>query len=113
MQSIIKKQKDNTAKLAALRKQMNSVTTAGLHKDSDGFFQLTVDATTGEGGAIIRFLPAGASDDMPFVRIYNHAFPENGVWFIAGSQGCNRLDLGGTTGIIPRSSTSWRVSLLS
>src|SRR5580698_4842871 len=29
------------------------------------------------------------------------------------SQGCSRLDLGGTTGIMPRSSTSWRVSLPS
>lgn len=84
MQSIVEKQKDNTAKLAALREKMNSVTTTGLHKDSDGFFQLTVDATTGEGGAMIRFLPAGGSDDMPFVRVYNHAFSESGVWFIEG-----------------------------
>jgi gp32 DNA binding protein like len=84
MQSIVEKQKDNTAKLAALREKMNSVTTTGLHKDSDGFFQLTVDGTTGEGGATIRFLPAGGSDDMPFLRVYNHAFVENGVWFIEG-----------------------------
>jgi hypothetical protein len=84
MQSIIERQKNRTATIAALRERMNLVSTTAPLKDSDGFFQLTVDATTGEGGAIIRFLPAGGNDDMPFVRVYNHAFREGSGWFIEG-----------------------------
>jgi hypothetical protein len=84
MQSIIERQKDRTANIAALRERINLVCTTTPLKDSDGFFQLTVDATTGEGDAIIRFLPAGENDDMPFVRVYNHAFRESSGWFIDG-----------------------------
>ncbi len=84
MESIVERRKEHTAKIDALREKMNSVATAGLHKDSDGFFQLTVDETTGEGSAIIRFLPEGGSDEIPIVRVYNHAFREDSVWFIEG-----------------------------
>ena len=40
----------------------------------------------GNGFAIIRFLPACEGEDMPFVRLYNHAFQgPTGLWYIENS----------------------------
>ncbi|CAL9971623.1 single strand DNA binding protein [Vibrio phage D479] len=36
----------------------------------------------GNGGAVIRFLPAKGDDDLPFVKIFTHGFKENGQWYI-------------------------------
>lgn len=38
---------------------------------------------TGNGSAIIRFLPACEGESIPWVKIYNHSFKgPNGRWFI-------------------------------
>ena len=40
---------------------------------------------TGNGYAVLRFLPATADEDMPWVRIWNHAFQGTGGWYIENS----------------------------
>jgi hypothetical protein len=40
---------------------------------------------TGNGYAVIRFLPAVAGEDMPWVRVWSHAFQDKGGWFIENS----------------------------
>ena len=37
------------------------------------------------GYAVIRFLPAPDSEDMPFVKMYSHAFQAKGGWYIENS----------------------------
>ena len=37
------------------------------------------------GYAVIRFLPAPDGEDMPFVKIYSHAFQGKGGWYIENS----------------------------
>ena len=37
------------------------------------------------GYAVIRFLPAPDSEDMPFVKMYSHAFQGKGGWYIENS----------------------------
>lgn len=36
----------------------------------------------GNGNAIIRFLPAPANEDVPFVRLFTHGFKGPGGWYI-------------------------------
>jgi hypothetical protein len=45
---------------------------------------LTTDKA-GNGFAIIRFLPASDGEDMPFVKLYSHAFQGPGGWYIENS----------------------------
>ncbi len=40
---------------------------------------------TGNGYAVIRFLPASEGEDMPWVRVWSHAFQGPGGWFIENS----------------------------
>lgn len=53
-------------------------------KDDTRFWQPTVDKS-GNGMAVIRFLPAPAADGddaLPWVRVFNHGFQGPGGWFI-------------------------------
>jgi len=40
---------------------------------------------TGNGYAVIRFLPATEKEDMPWVRVWSHAFQGPGGWYIENS----------------------------
>ena len=40
---------------------------------------------TGNGYAVIRFLPAPESEDIPWAKIYSHAFQGPGGWYIENS----------------------------
>ncbi len=48
------------------------------------FWKPTQDKA-GNAFAIIRFLPAGDGEDMPFVKLYSHAFQGPGGWYIENS----------------------------
>ena len=39
----------------------------------------------GNGYAVIRFLPAPAGEDVPFVRLFTHGFKGAGGWYIENS----------------------------
>ena len=54
-------------------------------KGDDRFWQASVDKA-GNGYAVIRFLPAPASEDIPFVRLFDHGFKgPSGKWYIENS----------------------------
>jgi len=40
---------------------------------------------TGNGYAVIRFLPASNNEDMPWQRVWSHAFQDKGGWYIENS----------------------------
>ena len=40
---------------------------------------------TGNGYAVLRFLPATSGEDMPWVRLWSHAFQGPGGWYIENS----------------------------
>jgi hypothetical protein len=50
----------------------------------DRFWTPTVDKA-GNGYAVIRFLPASANEDVPFVRVFSHGFQGPGGWYIEES----------------------------
>jgi hypothetical protein len=47
----------------------------------DRFWKLSVDKSN-NGYAVIRFLPAPDGEDIPFVKVYSHAFQGPGGWLI-------------------------------
>lgn len=54
-------------------------------KDDERFWQPTVDKT-GNGYAVIRFLPAPKNEEVPFVRVFSHGFKgPTGSWYIENS----------------------------
>jgi hypothetical protein len=40
---------------------------------------------TGNGYAVLRFLPATTGEEMPWQRVWSHAFQDKGGWFIENS----------------------------
>lgn len=40
---------------------------------------------TGNGFAVIRFLPAPDGEELPWVKMYSHAFQGPGGWYIENS----------------------------
>ena len=50
----------------------------------DRFWKPELDKT-GNGYAVLRFLPASENEDMPWVRIWSHAFQGPGGWYIENS----------------------------
>ena len=48
------------------------------------FWKPTVDKV-GNGSATIRFLPAPAGEDVPWVQIFSHSFQGPGGWYIENS----------------------------
>jgi len=69
-----------TAKLVKEVEKMNNSTSSG----DDRVWKLECDKS-GNGYAVIRFLPAPNGEDLPFVKLYSHAFQGPGGWYIENS----------------------------
>jgi len=53
--------------------------------DDDRFWKPTVDKA-GNGQAVLRFLPAPAGEELPWVRVFDHGFQgPTGKWYIENS----------------------------
>ena len=69
-----------TAKLVKEVEKMNT----GSGSSDDRLWKLECDKS-GNGYAVIRFLPAPNGEDLPFVKLYSHAFQGSGGWYIENS----------------------------
>ena len=56
----------------------------GSTSGDDRVWKLECDKS-GNGYAVIRFLPAPDGEDLPFVKLYSHAFQGPGGWYIENS----------------------------
>ena len=74
--------KNNKNAFSALQKQLEKTTQVGTVDER--LWKLTTDKA-GNGFAVIRFLPATDGEDMPFVKLYSHAFQGPGGWYIENS----------------------------
>jgi len=79
----LKKQSKLGSLTAKLVKEVEKLNTNGSSGD-DRLWKLEVDKS-GNGYAVIRFLPAPDSEDLPFVKLYSHAFQGPGGWYIENS----------------------------
>ena len=69
-----------TAKLVSQVEKMNK----GSNGADERLWKPEVDKA-GNGYAVIRFLPAVDGEDMPWVKLYTHAFQGSGGWYIENS----------------------------
>ena len=77
----LKKKSGSFEKLQAeLEKTNNPVTSFA----DDRFWKPELDKS-GNGYAVIRFLPQPTGEDLPWVRIWSHAFKGPGGWYIENS----------------------------
>jgi len=79
----LKKQSKLGSLTAKLVKEVEKMNNAGSNAD-DRLWKLDVDKS-GNGYAVIRFLPAPDGEDLPFVKLYSHAFQGPGGWYIENS----------------------------
>jgi len=78
--SDLKKQSKLGSLTAKLVKEVEKMNTSSGSSD-DRVWKLDVDKG-GNGYAVIRFLPAPEGEDLPFVKVYSHAFQGPGGWLI-------------------------------
>ena len=80
---------------ASLKKQSNSIfdklnqelekqSTASKGGADDRLWKPELDKS-GNGYAVIRFLPAPEGEDLPWAKIWSHAFQDKGGWYIENS----------------------------
>ncbi len=79
----LKKQSSLGALTQKLVKEVEKMNNAGSSGD-DRYWKLECDKAQ-NGYAVIRFLPAPDGEDMPFVKMYSHAFQAKGGWYIENS----------------------------
>ena len=80
----LKRNNDSLAKLTKAIESSQSGSPEAGSKDDTRFWQPSVDKS-GNGMAVIRFLPAPSvdgDDALPWVRTFNHGFQGPGGWFI-------------------------------
>jgi hypothetical protein len=76
----LKKQSKLGSLTAKLVKEVEKMNTSSGSND-ERLWKLDVDKS-GNGYAVIRFLPAPDGEDLPFVKVYSHAFQGPGGWLI-------------------------------
>jgi len=76
--------KNRQSVFSNLSNEFNKLNTNQQSSDDDRFWKPEVDKA-GNGYAVIRFLPAPANEDVPFVRVWDHGFQGPGGWYIEKS----------------------------
>jgi hypothetical protein len=79
----LKKQSKLGSLTAKLVKEVEKMNNNGASGD-DRLWKLECDKS-GNGYAVIRFLPAPNGEDLPFIKLYSHAFQGPGGWYIENS----------------------------
>ena len=78
-----KQRKNNFSRLNEELEKLGSNTQQKSYQD-DRFWKPELDKS-GNGYAVIRFLPACDGENLPWVRIFNHGFQGPGGWYIENS----------------------------
>ena len=79
----LKKQSSIGSLTAKLVKEVEKMSATSSGAD-ERLFKPVVDKT-GNGFAVLRFLPAPDGEDLPWAKMYSHAFQGNGGWYIENS----------------------------
>ena len=81
--SDLKKQSKLGSLTAKLVKEVEKMSTTSS-SDDDRLWKPEMDKT-GNGFAVIRFLPAPEGEELPWAKMYSHAFQGPGGWYIENS----------------------------
>ena len=82
----LKSSSSNFDKLTkALESNLNPEDQSNKNKYQDDRFWKPELDKTGNGYAVIRFLPAVEGEELPWQRVWSHAFQDKGGWYIENS----------------------------
>jgi len=84
MQDFSALKKSRQTNFDKLTQEVTKLNTPQGSSEDNRFWRPEVDKA-GNGYAIIRFLPAPAGEDIPFVRVWDHGFQGPGGWYIEKS----------------------------
>ncbi|AKO61713.1 ssDNA binding protein [Stenotrophomonas phage Mendera] len=79
--------KKNRGSFQDLQKKLADEKKGGGYSNDDRYWEFKVD-DAGNGFAVIRFLPAPAGEEVPYVKLYSHGFKDErtGKWYIENSR---------------------------
>ena len=77
--------KRSRSNLDALTKELSGVSSNTKQSYVDDRFWKPELDKTGNGYAVLRFLPAVKDEDLPWVKMWSHAFQGPGGWYIENS----------------------------
>ena len=81
----LKKSNDNLSRLLNEVEKVNSPQQNSNSNNDDRFWRPELDKS-GNGYAVIRFLPESEGEDLPWIRLFNHGFQgPTGKWYIENS----------------------------
>lgn len=81
----LKNNRTDVSKLASAAQQMSGTKQSNNKYEDTRFWKPTVD-DSGNGYAVIRFLPAGEGAELPWVRYFDHFFKgPTGQWYVEKS----------------------------
>ena len=84
MQSFADLKNSRASSFNKLNEQLQKMGNPFTNDDEGKYWKPEVDKA-GNGYAVIRFLPAPAGEDMPYVRKWDHGFQGPGGWYIENS----------------------------
>jgi hypothetical protein len=80
----LKKQSRLGSLTSKLTKEIEKMNTSGAGSTDERLWKLEVDKA-GNGYAVIRFLPAPEGEELPWAKVWSHAFQGPGGWYIENS----------------------------
>ena len=80
----LKKQSSLGSLTNRLVKEVEKMNNAGGGNVDDRLWKPEVDKS-GNGYAVVRFLPAPDGEELPWVKLFSHAFQGPGGWYIENS----------------------------
>jgi len=80
----LKRSRGNFDKLTKELESLNKTTTTQSSGKDERLWRPELDKS-GNGFAVIRFLPAVQGEELPWARLWNHAFQGPGGWYIENS----------------------------
>ena len=77
--------KNRSTQLSSLHTEIEKINNPSTNRnDDDRLWRAELD-NSGNGYAVIRFLPAPEGEDLPWVRVFTHGFQGPGGWYIENS----------------------------
>jgi hypothetical protein len=77
--------KSSSKNIDSLINELEKTKSGGAKYIDDRYWSIPMDEKTGNGTALIRFLPVSAGDKIPWVSLYSHGFQGPGGWYIENS----------------------------
>lgn len=84
VQSLTDLKRNRATSLQKLTSEASKLSSKASNNADERFWQPGVDKS-GNGYAVIRFLPAAQGEDIPWVRLWDHGFKGPGGWYIEKS----------------------------